>query len=66
MGIQITNYNLPLDQFNALEERFPEGDYHLDDPGTKWFNVTIVDQNLRLSWFLDGDGIKALRMEALE
>ena len=64
MEIQITNYNLPLEQFNDLIERFPEGRYHMDDPTCKWFNLTIEEQNLRLSWFLDGDGIKQLMVEA--
>ena len=59
--VQITNYNIPLDQFINLISRFPEGRYHLDDSTTKWFNIEIEDQNLRLSWFLDGDGIDELK-----
>lgn len=56
MEIQITNFRTPLEIFDELESRFPEGKYK-DSNGSYWFNLDIKEQNgLALTWFLDDDG----------
>jgi len=52
--IEVTvTYNLPADEFKALPETFPTGDYHEHD-GSKWYRVEIDSPNgvIKLTWFL--------------
>jgi hypothetical protein len=55
--IEVTvTYNLTEDEFRALPEDFPTGEYHSggENDGTEWYRVNIESPNgvIKLTWFL--------------
>ena len=52
--IEVTvTYNLTADEFRALPEDFPTGEYY-ENTGTEWYRVEIESPNgiIKLTWFL--------------
>ena len=51
------DYNLPADEFAALPQNFPTGNYHEggEDNEVKWYRVEIDSPNgtIKLTWFLE-------------
>jgi len=52
MGIQINHYNMPKDDFDFLEAKYPNGRYASRN-NTNWFNVYIKEMDLELTWFME-------------
>tara|TARA_R100000008_G_C3487371_1_gene116927 strand:+ start:383 stop:562 length:180 start_codon:yes stop_codon:yes gene_type:complete len=47
------DYNTPAEEFDALGDKYPTGEYR-EDTGTYWFRVTITGDStngVKLTWF---------------
>jgi len=52
MGIQINHYDMPINEFDWLESKYPNGRYG-SAKGTNWFTVCINEMDLELIWFME-------------
>ena len=51
MGIEITHHEMPKDEFDFLEAKYPNGRYSSGEH-VNWFCVYIAEMDLELTWFM--------------